>query len=175
MTTIVRLTTDPTLEAPGTDHPLRLHAWMALSLAPLLAQTIDEPADRSILVADAVACWQALPADAHAHYQAAACGDLSPLELFGWDYHHQADQLVTANRPHPRQIPAEADNDEVVRAGWQALIHTVRQRLDAGLPPTPDWLIRFPGPATTLWPDRLQPAGPSGNPPDTDVVTGGVG
>jgi hypothetical protein len=173
--TVVRLSVDPTTQPITADHPMRLHAWMALSLTPLLAQTVDDPAARSVLVADAVACWLALPRSVRTHYQTAARGDLSPLELFGWDYHHQADQLVTASRPDPTQIPAEADEEEVIRAGWQTLIRIMRHRLDADLAPPSDWLARFPGPATTLFPGQGRVGINGDQPPTVDGPDGGLG
>jgi hypothetical protein len=102
---------------------------------------VDEPTDRLVLVEDVVACWLALPQTARAAYQVQARGSITGLEFFGWDYHAVTDHLLTASQPPP--APG-ADPEQPPRDAWQAHVRAVAWRHDAGLPPTEDWLRRFP-------------------------------
>ena len=134
---------------PEAFEHLHLRAELALTLAPLVAGVVPEPDDRGVLVADAVACWLALPAAASEHYQRLHRGSITALEWFGWDYLALTEQTVTDHLPTPDQLPAEADEDQVILDAWVAHIQTIRPQLATGTRPAADWLAQFPVPGGT--------------------------
>jgi hypothetical protein len=63
---------------------------------------------------------------------------MSSLELFSWDYHAVADEMVVAALPDPTTVPAEADPEEVVRGTWLTAIQAINQRLATDIPTDAD-------------------------------------
>jgi hypothetical protein len=138
-----------TAAQPQAYEHLHLRAELALSLAPLVAGVVAEPDDRGALVADAVACWLALPTAVRDHYQRLHRGSLTALEQFGWDYLALTEQTVTDHLPTPDQVPADADEEQVILDAWAAHVQTIRPQLATGTRPAADWLAQFPVPGGT--------------------------